>query len=309
MSEFQKRADEFLSAYVGVYAPGMWDELERRYRKLDGILTDLNRSGRVSTTDPSLITAEDIKAFILHRRDQGLKDTSISHDLSAISNLCEFVNGNHCVTLARSRYPLLFAKRRRKLLPIIEMDDFRRISQIADSLTERSDPFRVRNYAMVMVAICGGLRTQEVQHAKVANLSDDLTVLHLDHVKGMNTYGVERTVPLRPEVRHVLSLWLGHQRRYGSKYLFPAPDGGVLAINSMTSARHKVNDEVGLDFDFRMCRRTYAQYLVDEGLETDKVAVILGHSSVKTTEANYARPRDDRVVREVVQMWMNDGDR
>ena len=107
MSEFQKRADEFLSAYIGVYAPGMWSELERRYRKLDRILVDLKRSGRISSTDPSQITAEDIKTFILYRRGQGLKDTSISHDLSAISNLCEFVNGNHCVTLARSRYPLL----------------------------------------------------------------------------------------------------------------------------------------------------------------------------------------------------------
>ncbi len=302
-SEFQKAADEFLGTYIGVYSPGMWMELERRYRKLDRILCDLEAKERISTSSPGSMTPEDIKSFILHRRAEGLKDTSISHDLSALSNLCEYTSGNHCVSMARTKYPLLFAKRRKKLLPVMEREDFDKLVSMVDSLSERSDPWRIRSYAMIMTALCGGLRTQELQYSKVANLSKDLTTLHLDHVKGMNTYGEERTVPLRPEVRHILELWLPLQRRIGSEFLSPSYEGDPLSTNGLTRSRKKVNDELGMDFDYRMCRRTYAQYLVDEGMDVDKVAVILGHASVKTTEANYARPREDRVVKEALDLW------
>lgn len=58
--------------------------------------------------------------------------------------------------------------------------------------------------------------------------------------------------------------------------------------------------------EIRKCRRTYGQYLVDEGYTVDKVAVILGHSSSRTTEYNYARPRNDRVATEIIEKWSCD---
>ncbi len=70
-------------------------------------------------------------------------------------------------------------------------------------------------------------------------------------------------------------------------------------------SRHRstVIAETGVTYDYRMCRRTYAQYLVDEGYPTDKVAVVLGHTSAKTTESAYAKPRSDRVVAEIISNW------
>ena len=52
-----------------------------------------------------------------------------------------------------------------------------------------------------------------------------------------------------------------------------------------------------------MMRRTYAQYLIDEGFPIEWVFVVLGHSSSKTTEKSYARPREDRVVRSIADSW------
>lgn len=303
---FRLAASQFLDTYIGVYSQGMWDEVERRYRKLDRILRKLECSGKISTCDPAGLTAEDIKAFIIFRRSQGLKDTSISHDVSALANLCRFVNGNLCVSQARTRYPLLFARRRKRLLPVLERPQFDAIVTMADSVTEKSDFYRIRDYAIVMLALCAGLRTQELQYSKLALISEDRTTIHLDHVKGMDTYGDERTVPIRPECRQILELWISQRIRHYPKspYLFPSRYEGVMATNTFSHCRRRVGAEVGFDFDFRILRRTYAQYIVDEELlSMDEVAIILGHSSVKTTESNYARPREDRVVAKLVEAW------
>jgi integrase len=54
------------------------------------------------------------------------------------------------------------------------------------------------------------------------------------------------------------------------------------------------------------CRRTYAQFLLDEGFPSDKVLILMGHATSKTTETNYARPREDRVVKEVLKKWSSE---
>lgn len=301
---FQAAANKFLDSYVGVYSEGMWVELERRYRKLNHQLYWLWKEKKIESMDPAKMSAEDIKQYVLWRRSKGLKDTSIAHDITAIGNLCDFVNGNRCVQIARSRYPMLFAKKRKVRLPVIEREDFAKICKIADSHTETSNPLTVRKYAAVMLCLCAGLRTQELQYSKVANLSKDMTTLFLDHVKGMGSYGSERYVPVRRECFPIMSLWL-QIRPEDSEYIFPAKDGGVLVTNTLRKGCREVVAETGVEFDFRKCRRTYAQYLVDEGLFIQEVSVVLGHSSTKTTESSYARPRDDRVIRKVVEMWEN----
>lgn len=299
---FQAAANRLLTAYIGVYSESNWVELERRYRKLNMQLYHLWQKETISSMDPQYMTEEDIKQYVLWSRDKGLKDTSISHDITAIGNLCEYVNGGRCVDIARSRYPTLFSRKRRVRLPVLERNDFQKIVDAANSLTEHSDRYRIRRYASVMLCICAGLRTQELQHAKIKNLSSDMTTLFLDYVKGMDTYGTERTVPVRRECHVIMTLWL-KIRSKDSDYIFPSPDGTFLVTNSLRKGCQDVSDELNMDFDFRKCRRTYAQYLVDEGVVVDEVAIVLGHASVKTTETNYARPRDDRVVRKLVSMW------
>ncbi len=299
---FMSAVNVFLNAYQGVYAQGMYSELLRRYPKISKQLDFLESKNKISSTNPAKMTAEDVKAYVQFQRQRGLKPSSISHDISAIHNLCMFTANNNCVEYARQKYPLLFPKRTHKRLPVIEKPEFERILSFAENLTEDSDPKRIRCYAECLFAIGSGARTQELQHAKLKFIDDDCCSIFFDHVKGMESYGQCRTSPIRPEVRSTLKLWL-QIRRSDSEFLFPNHDGNYLSTNSLTRDRKVVCDETGIVFDYRKCRRTYAQYLVDENLPIDKLAVILGHSSSKTTETSYARPRDDRVVAEIIEQW------
>ena len=293
----------FLDAYSGVYSEAMHSELQRRYPKIGRQLTDLWKQGLITTTNPAKLTAEDIKVYTVYLKKRGLATTSIQHDVGSLSTLCIFIAGNYCVQEARVRYPMLYPKRPTKRLPILERPQVDKILRSAGTLTAESNHTRIRAYAEVCFALGMGPRTQEIMHAKVEYLMPDLSAIFLDHVKGMGTYGQCRTVPIRPECRPILELWLKVRSPSSSPYLFPNSRGQPQVLQTLTRHRSMVIAETGVDFDYRTCRRTYAQFLIDEGMPTDKVAMVLGHVNSKTTENAYAKPRGDRVVAEIIKLW------
>lgn len=294
---------DFLASYEGVYSDGMMAELRRRYPKIGRQMQNLYDDGRISTTDPGRFTPEDVKEYVRFQRQRGLKPTSISHDISAIANLCNYVGNSAAVLEARARYPLLFPKRENKRLPVVERPQFEVIKKMSETLTAESDPRRIRAYAEVMLAFGIGPRTEELQHILVDNVSPDMSSVFLDFVKGRGTYGSARTVPIRPECLHAVRIWM-EVDSVSSRFLFHTRNGTMLSTMQLTRDRLLVCRETGIDFDFRACRRTYAQYILDEErLSTEELAIILGHSSSKTTETSYARPRNDRVVNKLIDSW------
>lgn len=298
---FMSAVNEYLAVYKGIYSEGMLSELNRRYPKISRQIRFLYESGRISSTNPSKMTPEDVREYAKYLRARGLKPSSVGHDISSLSMLCKYC-GNNCVDTARSKYPLLFPKRTHDRLPVTERPEFDYIVKVAGGLKASDDYLRIRAYAAVLFAFGTGSRTLELQHAKLHNLSPDLKTFLFTHVKGKDTYGRPRPVPIRKEVRPILSLYLT-VRPEGSDYLFPSPEGRYLSGNILQRSRRLVCEETGVEFDYRKCRRTYAQYLVDAGFPIDHVAVILGHSNTKTTENSYARPRPDRVVSEILEVW------
>lgn len=303
---FQSAANRFLEAWLNVYSDAMWVELERRYRKIAANLRNLQAAGKIKTTDPGKLTAEDVKAYVIDLKSRGLKQNSIINDTSALSKLCMFHSENNCVDVAKLRYPLLFTKKSHKRLPVMERPIYDRLISLANSLTENDSMTRIRAYAATCLAVGGGLRTLELIHTKIFYLDTNARYIYLDVTKGQGTYGEPRTVPLRPEVAPILHLWCkvrSKEPNAASEYLFPNPERSTLSGNTFTKMREKVMAELMYKYDYRKLRRTYGQYLVDEGFSTDYVSVAMGHTNTVTTEANYARPRNDRVVRTIIESW------
>ena len=299
---FMAAANRFLDVHFGVYADGMYDELMRRYPKIQKQLITLFEDGKISTTDPRNLTPDDIKEFVLALRARGLKDVSISHDLSAIKNLCIFVSGNACVDIAKKQYPTLFMKKRYIRLPVLEKPQYNEVIGHINSFSASAPERFIRAAAVVGIAFGAGLRTQEIQHAKIRYLDPNLKFIFLDHVKGSGSYGERRTVPIRPEVAPALKLYL-KERNSNSEYLFNNSSGGPFVSQTLRVDKELIADGSGINFDFRMARRTYAQYLIDEGQPIEYVSVVLGHANTTTTERAYGRPRDDRVVRKIIDSW------
>ena len=79
--------------------------------------------------------------------------------------------------------------------------------------------------------------------------------------------------------------------------------GHSASSNTLGVWRGKVCDGVGFVFDYRKLRRTYGQYLLDEGFSMEEVSILLGHTNVTTTNAFYAGVRPSRAVQNVLSGW------
>ena len=57
-----------------------------------------------------------------------------------------------------------------------------------------------------------------------------------------------------------------------------------------------------------MCRATYGQLMLDEGIPLEVVSVLLGHSRSETTEGYYARVRNCVAVEDALGVWYDDSE-
>ena len=111
--------------------------------------------------------------------------------------------------------------------------------------------------------------------------------------KGEETYGDVRDSPIRPECLPFLERYLGKRKEKlaihpENEFLFPAfrdSGDGKLSDNSITKMVRWVGKDAQIkDLKIQKCRRTFGQFLLDEGLRIDDLSVLLGHQSTTTTE-------------------------
>jgi len=173
----------------------------------------------------------------------------------------------------------------------------------------------MRAYGVVVFSLCGGLRNKELRNAKVSNLviDDDGIKLWLEVVKGGDTYGEQRWVPILPIGRGFIEHYLlsreKHLKSLGlvSDAIIPSLREGedFTSEYNLRKLKDYVSEEVGYTFDLRMCRRTYGQFLVDCEVRFEVVQVALGHNNPDTTYRNYAGVRTERVPNLVFKQLLN----
>jgi len=313
---FKECANEVIKAYTGVFADSTIEVMIRRYYRMSREFIQLFRKGKVSTTNPKKFKVSDIKAYYELLKDRGVIQCTISHDLNEIQTLCKYYD-NNVVESFRYRYPYArMGTRSKKRLPMKDFE-YESILSFGNDVNE-SDFKRLRAYALVILSICAGLRSIELQYAKTSNLhlEADIPYIYLEVVKGMNSYGEARKVPLIPEGIPVIERYIKCSRslllsnNINTKYLFYSIHNfDCLCSNSLRKIRSIVEDVVGFKFDCRKCRRTYAQYLKDAGVSIESVSVSMGHTTTKTTEGSYARMGENSALSEVSRVLNRKGEK
>jgi len=186
-------------------------------------------------------------------------------------------------------------------------------SRILNKAEEAKD-WRVRQaYALVVLCLSTGLRPKEVRLCNVGDLDTASWRIRAIHVKGEDTYGQAREIPIDPRGRSTIKRYLAKRAEMISKRcpmtqaLFLAlndKDGdGYFSSNSLRKLKRIVEAETGTKFELRACRRTFGQNLIDQGASIETVSVLLGHSTTKTTENYYARKKQDAAIMEATSIW------
>lgn len=245
------------------------------------------------------MTSDDVRAFLVCRKGTVGKP-DMAKDISAMRKLFRF-HGSKAVEQCLTRFPILSVKNDRCMLePLTEAE---RMAVLSRSVS--CPDGLVKPYAMAVIAMECGTRTSELRLMDAADvdlLGDPMTVT-IRHPKAEGSYGRERTVPIHPLAYPIIIHWLEMRPEGLGPALFPSGGGGYLSSNSMREELYRVNDDLGMDLDFRILRRTFAQSYIDAGLKVDDLAVLMGHSKVSTTWKFYGRPRGSAAISAAADLW------
>jgi integrase/recombinase XerD len=279
-------------------------------------LTALVEAGTIKTSNPWKMGDREIIGYIGMLRSRGMQDSGISHNINHLSNLLHFI-GNGALDKARIKYPQHFPKRTYHRLPSIHEDDRARVIEAANKISDK-DWIMMESYGLTVTAICTGLRPKELRHANVTDLDLKKGTLHAEEVKGRGRYGEPRNTAVHPDgipflKRYIRSrdIMLAKNKMPTVALLFPAMSkirnggDGIYSSNSLTKMRKKVNDDCGIAFDLRTCRRTFGQVGIDSGVATESVSRMMGHNSTVTTEKYYARKSQENAISEAQRVWAN----
>ncbi len=306
---FKDFAEEYLQKAKTSFTDETYRNRERRYRRMNAFVVDLRERKLISTSSPKQFTEKDIEV-ILREDSQHHSPADMAHEINALNKLCKFC-GNYVVEPCLDRNPELRPKHKNgKRRSSMSDETYRAILERGLSV-DPADFMRIRAYALVLLCIDTGTRNKEIRLAEVGDIDTRAWTLDIIHVKGEATYGEERVVPIREEIRPVVerylkarSKWLSDSR-CPSKALFPSDSSkdGFLCGNSLRRMKDLVQQDLQIRFDLRECRRTFGQRYIDQNLELSAVSVLMGHSSTRTTERFYGRQKNLMAIEKARETW------
>ncbi len=150
---------------------------------------------------------------------------------------------------------------------------------------------RRRDASLVLFLLHTGLRLSEVVGLRMmdVSLTDRKGSILVQHGKG----GKQRNVPLNSEARKALQEWCSVRPK--GDFLWTAVEGennAALSGRAVQRILERYAKAAGIDeFSPHVCRHTFAKNLVDNEVGLEKVAALLGHSSLNTTRV-YITPSE-----------------
>jgi integrase/recombinase XerC len=214
------------------------------------------------------------------------------------------VPGNPMGTVDRPRPPHRFPK------PLRGTDTPERLlasSAAPPDRTRRRKPWPERDFAVVALLLCAGLRSSELL---------DLTVGCLDgregerYLKVRGKGGKERSIPIEPELDAVVAEYLeSRQARFAGRSpargepLFIGHDGAAMGRGALQYLIGRSYREAGVAGRVpqgalvHALRHTFATRLAEDGASAVEIMRLLGHASL-TTSQNYidATAREQRAA-------------
>lgn len=242
----------------------------------------------------------DIQAYRQYMLESGARTQTINRRLAALaacghwavqagllsSNPAQNVRS---IAANRSLAPRWLDKRQRlALIRAVEKD-----VQMAKQRYPRLWVLRRRDAAMVLVLLHTGLRVGELCALQLADL-------HLSERKGHLVVRAgkglkQRSVPLNASAREALQNWLGVRPDVGIDAIFTGQRNDPVDSRSVQRAVTRFAEAAGLkDVTPHTLRHSFAKGLIDEGVSLEKVATLLGHSSLNTTRI-YTVPREEEL--------------
>lgn len=236
----------------------------------------LHWGGEVSRDALAAITPADLRAFLAHRRADGLGNASAARELSAVRGFLKFAAGG-AAELPRLRGPRVKKGVPRPISPAEAV-------ALAETVSEdaREPWIGARDWAVLLLLYGAGLRIGEAAGLTGAVLPLGATL----RVTGKRNK--TRTVPLLPQVRAAIEAYAaacpwGVAR---DAPLFRGAKGGPMPPGAVRKAVRSARTVLGLSDRTtpHALRHSFATHLLGRGADLRALQELLGHASLSSTQ-------------------------
>jgi site-specific recombinase XerD len=221
---------------------------------------------------PDTATADDLRRWQLHQREQGVQPPSFNSSVSAL----RFFLG---VTLDRPDLArrLVVARQPQKLPTVLTPVEIQALLDAAPGPKAK---------AAMAVAYGAGLRASEVVNLRAGDIDSTRMLLRVEQGKGQK----DRHAMLSPQLLEVLREWWREGRRRGvpmpGGWLFPGRDRLTpLTARQLGRIVHAAAAVAGIEkrVSPHTLRHSFATHLLENGTDIRVIQVLLGHAKLETT--------------------------
>jgi len=221
---------------------------------------------------PDTATADDLRRWQLHQREQGVQPPSFNSSVSAL----RFFLG---VTLDRPDLArrLVVARQPQKLPTVLTPLEIQALLDAAPGPKAK---------AAMAVAYGAGLRASEVVGLKASDIDSVRMLLRVEQGKGQK----DRHAMLSPQLLEILRAWWREGRRRGvlmpGGWLFPGRDRLTpLTARQLGRIVHAAAAVAGIEkrVSPHTLRHSFATHLLENGTDIRVIQVLLGHAKLETT--------------------------
>ena len=282
---------------------------DRAERTVDSYIRDLRAFARWfeqtngEEFSPERVTPLDVREYRQHLVQRGRKPATVNRKLAALRVFFAWARREGLVSANPTEDIRLVPQVESppRWLSRQEQYALRREVQAAVQLAERKTDvarFRARrDAACIALMLNAGLRVEEVSLLRMDDL--ELNARSGKVVVRKGKRGKYREVPLNAEVRKALRAYLEVRPETDEPRLFLSQTGQPLGTRAIQRAVERLARRAGLEgVTPHVLRHTFGKNLVDAGVSLDRVATLMGHSSLDTT-AIYTRPGEQDLAQAV----------
>ncbi|TXC73012.1 tyrosine recombinase XerC [Sphingomonas ginsenosidivorax] len=230
---------------------------------------------RIERATLARATAADLRAYLAHRRGEGLGNASAARELSAVRGFLAWANAD--ADAPRLRGPRVKAGVPR---PVSPADAVALAEEVADDAAE---PWiGARDWAVLLLLYGAGLRIGEAMALTGAVLPLGETLV----VTGKRAK--TRVVPLLPQVRRAIEAYVAQVPWPLGRdtMLFRGAKGGPLAAGVVRRSVQAARGRLGLGDRTtpHALRHSFATHLLGRGADLRALQELLGHASLSSTQ-------------------------
>ncbi len=218
----------------------------------------------------------DLRAYLAHRRTEGIGNVSTARELSAVRAFLRFAGGD------QATIPVLRGPRIKRGVPRpISPDD---VIALGEDVAENArEPWiAARDWAVLLLLYGAGLRISEALSLK----GDDVPAAETIRITGKR--GKMRIVPLLPQLREALSEYAATCPYALGKNdpLFRGARGGPLDPAIIRKAVREARRRLMLPerTSPHALRHSFATHLLGRGADLRSLQALLGHASLSSTQ-------------------------